>query len=46
VATNKPLAVLEAAARTTGAAVGSDPKYADDPLGPVRYLAGILRGGR
>lgn len=46
VATNKPITVLEAAVRTTGAAVGADERYADDPLGPVRYLAGILRGGR
>lgn len=46
VGTHRPMAVLEAAVRTTGASVGLDPKYADDPLGPVRYLAGILRGGR
>ena len=46
VGTHRPMAVLEAAVRTTGASVGLDPKYAEDPLGPVRYLAGVLRGGR
>jgi hypothetical protein len=46
VTTNRPIVVLEAAAKTTGAAVGADERYADDPMGPVRYLSGILRSGR
>lgn len=41
-----PTTLMHAAVTTAGSTVGSDPKYADDPLGPVRYLAGVARGGR
>jgi hypothetical protein len=41
---NGPTAVMQAAVTTAGSSVGMDPKYGDDPLGPVRYLAGVARG--
>jgi hypothetical protein len=41
---NGPTAVMHAAVTTAGSSVGMDPKYGDDPLGPVRYLAGVARG--
>jgi hypothetical protein len=41
-----PTTLMQAAVTTAGSTVGSDAKYADDPLGPVRYLAGVARGGR
>jgi hypothetical protein len=43
---NGPTAVIHAAVTTVGSTIGADPKYADDPLGPVRYLSGVVRGGR
>jgi len=44
VSANGPTAVLQAARVTVGSGVGADPKWADDPLGPVRYLASVARG--
>jgi len=41
---NGPTAVMHAAVTTAGSTIGADPKYADDPLGPVRYLSGVVRG--
>jgi hypothetical protein len=41
---NGPTAVMHAAVTTAGSSVGMNPKYGDDPLGPVRYLAGVARG--
>jgi hypothetical protein len=46
VAANGPTAVMHAAVTTAGSTVGANVKYADDPLGPVRYLSGVVRGGK
>jgi len=35
--------VLDAAVVTVNSPVQTDPKYAADPLGPVKYLAGVVR---
>jgi hypothetical protein len=43
---NGPTGVLQAAVTTAGSSIGADSKYADDPMGPVRYLSGVVRGGR
>lgn len=43
---NGPTAVMNAAVTTAGSTIGADPKYADDPMGPVRYLSGVVRGRR
>lgn len=43
---NGPTAVVQAAVTTAGSSVGLDVKWADDPLGPVRYMAGVVRGKR
>jgi hypothetical protein len=41
---NGPTAVMHGAVTTVGSTVGSDVRYAEDPLGPVRYLSGVVRG--
>lgn len=43
---NGPTAVVDAAVTTAGSSVGLDAKWADDPLSPVRYMAGVVRGKR
>lgn len=43
---NGPTAVMNAAVTTAGSTIGADGKYADDPMGPVRYLSGVVRGRR
>jgi hypothetical protein len=43
---NGPTSVVQAAVTTCGSAVGLDERWADDPLGPVRYMAGVVRGKR
>lgn len=43
---NGPTAVMHAAVTTAGSTIGADRKYADDPLGPVRYLSGVVRGNK
>jgi hypothetical protein len=43
---NGPTAVMHAAVTTAGSSIGADAKYAHDPMGPVRYLSGVVRGKR
>jgi hypothetical protein len=41
---NGPTGVMQAAVTTVGSSIGSDPKFADDPMAPVKYLSGVVRG--
>jgi hypothetical protein len=43
---NGPTAVMHGVVTTVGSTVGSDVRYANDPLGPVRYLSGVVRGSK